>query len=155
MTMSFACDVVVHNATKNRAFSARFFVDVVRATLVGSGAKLSGPVEVGIKLVGASGMRTLNRTHRKIDRPTDVLSFPLHTKAIAGYTSLALGDLVLCPEVVAKKAKETGHTVRYQMMWSVVHGVLHLLGHDHERSANKARTMAKLEELILHTLANG
>jgi probable rRNA maturation factor len=148
------CDVVVHNATKNRAFGVRFFVGAVEMVIAHASPSMKS-VEVGINIVGPRAMQALNRTHRHIDKPTDVLSFPLHTKPIAGYTAIGLGDLIICPDVVQKKANELGHTLRYQMAWTVVHGVLHLLGYDHERSEKEARAMEAQEHKILLQLTNG
>ncbi len=74
---------------------------------------------VNVALVGESRIQELNREHRGIDRPTDVLSFPVDGAGPAAGPR-ELGDVVICPE----------HTTDIQE--AVVHGVLHLAGHDHE-----------------------
>ena len=77
--------------------------------------------ELGIAFVSASEMRTLKREHLGIDEPTDVLSFPIDgLEAIPEGEPRALGDVVLCPAVVGDDWR-----------WPLVHGLLHLLGHEH------------------------
>ncbi len=77
--------------------------------------------ELGIVFVGSDEMRVLKREHLGIDEPTDVLSFPLDGREVlpAGVPR-ALGDVVLCPDVVGAEWREP-----------LVHGLLHLLGYDH------------------------
>ena len=77
--------------------------------------------EVGIVFVDAGEMRTLKREHLGIDEATDVLSFPIDgTAELPPGEPRALGDVVLCPEVVGDDWR-----------WPLVHGLLHLLGHEH------------------------
>ena len=105
--------------------------------------------ELAVTIVGPARMRALNRKWRKVDRPTDVLSFPLQQPAIAGYTAVSLGDLFICPSVVRAKARAWGRPVRAQMKWTIVHGLLHLAGYDHERGARRAARMAAEERRLL------
>jgi probable rRNA maturation factor len=77
-----------------------------------------------IRIVGAAEGRQLNRTYRGKDKPTNVLSFP------SG--ELELGDLAICAPVVAREAREQGKSPHAHWAHMVVHGVLHLLGYDHE-----------------------
>jgi probable rRNA maturation factor len=76
---------------------------------------------VAIELVSASRIAQLNRQHRGLDEPTDVLSFPVDKDRPVGAAPRELGDVVICPE----------HTV--DVPEAVIHGVLHLVGMDHER----------------------
>jgi probable rRNA maturation factor len=76
---------------------------------------------VAIALVSASRITELNREHRGLDEPTDVLSFPVDEDRPVGAAPRELGDVVICPE----------HTV--DVPEAVIHGVLHLVGMDHER----------------------
>jgi probable rRNA maturation factor len=77
--------------------------------------------ELGIAFVTADEMRTLKREHLGVDEPTDVLSFPIDgTRPLPEGEPRALGDVVLCPAVVAEEWR-----------WPLVHGLLHLLGHEH------------------------
>lgn len=125
-------DLVFQNRTKNRAYGRAFFVRVCRAVEPHLRLPKDHRAEVGITLIGLAAMRTLNRTRRKVDVPTDVLSFPLHMKPISGYTALLLGDLFICPAVVREKAAQSGQPVRVQMAWTAIHGLLHLAGYTHK-----------------------
>lgn len=121
-----------------------------------------GPLafELSVLVAGASTSRALNREHRGRDRPTNVLSFPSGLPALAlpageadrggaGPAALvALGDLVLCPEVVRREAAEQGKAERAHWAHLVVHGTLHLLGHDH-LDDDSAGVMEALEIRLL------
>ena len=105
-------------------------VALARAVLAGEGVTAG---ELGIAFVGADEMKSLKREHLGIDEPTDVLSFPIDgLEPLPAGEPRALGDVVLCPDVVG----EDWH-------WPLVHGLLHLLGHDHG-SAMEARERAYL-----------
>lgn len=145
-------DLVLHNRTTGRAFGRTFFERICEATAPHLKIPKTNTAEVGITLVGATAMRTLNRTRRRIDKPTDVLSFPLHMKPITGYTSVLLGDLFICPDIVRTHAKESNLTMREQMEWTVVHGLLHLAGYDHEKGAAAEKLMRATEQKILKRL---
>ncbi|HEX6723789.1 MAG TPA: rRNA maturation RNase YbeY [Gaiella sp.] len=89
--------------------------------------------ELGIAFVGADEMRALKREHLGIDEPTDVLSFPIDgASPLPEGEPRALGDVVLCPAVVGDEWR-----------WPLVHGLLHLLGHEHG-SAMEARERVHL-----------
>jgi probable rRNA maturation factor len=100
-------------------------VALAREVLAGEGVTAG---ELGIAFVGKDEMRALKREHLGIDEPTDVLSFPIDGREpLPPGEPRALGDVVLCPAVVG----DDWH-------WPLVHGVLHLLGHEHG-SAMEAR----------------
>jgi probable rRNA maturation factor len=105
-------------------------VALARAVLAGEGVTAG---ELGIAFVGADEMKSLKREHLGIDEPTDVLSFPIDgLEPLPVGEPRALGDVVLCPDVVGEDWR-----------WPLVHGLLHLLGHDHG-SAMEARERAYL-----------
>ena len=145
-------DLVFNNRTKGRAYGRAFFARVFRAAQPHIRSAKGLRAEVGITLIGPAAMRTLNRKRRKVDKTTDVLSFPLHMKPISGYTAVLLGDLFICPDSVRAHAAQSGRSVRSQMAWTAIHGLLHLAGHDHETSASAARKMFALERKILLSL---
>jgi probable rRNA maturation factor len=124
-------DLVLHNRTTQRAFSRAFVLRVCNAAESHLKIPKRHRAEVGIVFVGPAAMRTLNRTRRKVDTSTDVLSFPLHMKPITGYTAILLGDLFICPSVVRAKAVQSGQSVQSQMAWTIAHGLLHLAGYTH------------------------
>jgi probable rRNA maturation factor len=105
------------------------------------------PASLCIRVVGSLASRRLNRDYRGKDRPTNVLSFPAsrEERALTG----AIGDLVVCAPVVAAEARAQNKTREAHWAHIVVHGVLHLHGYDHERSARAARDMEALEVEIL------
>jgi len=125
---------------------ARSFEQWVRAALAG---RRTGRVEVGIALFGETEARRLNRDYRRKDYATNVLSFPY--AAERGERSTTLGDLAICPAVVAREAREQGKPVRDHFAHLTVHGVLHLVGYDHERQREAAH-MEAIERKVLATL---
>src|SRR5690348_14121715 len=109
-----------------------------------SGFKRSAVLSV--RVVGADRSRSLNRRYRKKDRPTNVLSFGGPGFCPDGMNYL--GELVICAPVVAREALAQGKSTESHWAHLTVHGVLHLLGYDHELQAD-ARTMAAREVQIL------
>jgi len=103
--------------------SARRVAAWTEAVLVAASPRGRGAVSV--LLCGDARMRRLNREFRKIDRPTDVLSFP------AG-DPVFLGDVAIDVPYAARQAARRGHPLDREVQLLVAHGVLHLLGHDHE-----------------------
>ncbi|MEO5622148.1 MAG: rRNA maturation RNase YbeY [Dokdonella sp.] len=105
--------------------------------------------EVNILVVGSTAGRRFNRQFRERDYATNVLSFPY--EAAPGEHTGLLGDLVICAPVVAREAREQGKPVRDHFAHLAIHGVLHLLGYDHETKADAER-MEALERHILAEL---
>jgi len=105
--------------------------------------------ELVIRVVDEAESTELNRTYRGKDRPTNVLSFPF--EAPPAVESALLGDLVICAPVVQHEALEQGKTPEAHWAHMVVHGVLHLLGYDHQDDAHAAE-MESLEADILKEL---
>jgi probable rRNA maturation factor len=103
--------------------------------------------EVTLRYVGETEARSLNRTWRGRDYATNVLSFPYEESARA-----PRGDIVVCAAVVAREAKAQGKPVEAHHAHLLVHGLLHLRGHDHERGEDDARRMESLERRILAKL---
>ncbi len=106
--------------------------------------------DLAIRIVGEDEGRALNRHYRGKDYPTNVLSFPadLPEGLPEGVRLPLLGDLVLCAPVVAREAADQGKAVGAHYAHLTVHGVLHLLGWDHENTA-EAEAMEQLEREIL------
>jgi probable rRNA maturation factor len=88
--------------------------------------------EVAVALVSDARMRTLNRTYRRKDYATDVLSFPADVPP-------ALGDLVIANGVARRQAREAGHSFQTELRVLALHGLLHLLGYDHESPGDDGR----------------
>jgi probable rRNA maturation factor len=115
-------------------------------TVLGSGARER---EICVVLVGERRSRTLNARYRGRDKPTNVLSFP--APAVATRSSGTLGELVICPAVLRAEAREQHKDVRSHWAHMVVHGLLHLLGYDHERERD-AQRMERREVRALRRL---
>jgi probable rRNA maturation factor len=105
--------------------------------------------ELSLSLVGDRAIRRLNRTWRKKDKATDVLSFPVGELPRGTPGPRQLGDVVISLDTAKRQAKEYGRTLEAEVSRYLAHGLLHLLGHDHERSSQEARKMATLEEKLL------
>ena len=105
--------------------------------------------DLAIRLVDAREGRSLNRHYRGKDYATNVLSFPAELPE--GVTLPLLGDLVICAPVVAREARDQGKASTAHYAHLTIHGVLHLLGLDHD-NAREAEAMEQIERDILATL---
>jgi probable rRNA maturation factor len=100
---------------------------------------------VSLALSSDARVRVLNRDWRGKDKPTNVLSFPMHAKLPEGYV---LGDIVLARQTLVREAKAEGKRLEHHFTHLLVHGVLHLLGYDHEKDADAKRMEAKEIKLL-------
>ena len=108
--------------------------------------------ELSVALIGNAEMRKLNAKFRNKDYPTDVLSFPVE-EGLPGAVRL-LGDVIISVDKARQQAKERGRSLDEEMVTLLIHGVLHLLGYDHERSPKDARIMGRLEKKIYRVLCD-
>jgi rRNA maturation RNase YbeY len=106
--------------------------------------------ELSLALIGNAEMRKLNAKYRRKDYPTDVLSFPAAKDLPAG--TRLLGDVVISLEKAAEQARERQRTLDQEVATLLIHGIVHLLGYDHERSARDARIMTRMEKKIARQL---
>lgn len=118
-------------------------VRAAEATLAHTGAP---PAELTILLVDNERMAALNRDFLDEDKPTDVLSFPAG-EAMPGMEAY-LGDIAIAIPVAAEQARSAGHELLDELALLAVHGVLHLLGHDHAERAEQ-QEMWRLQNAIL------
>ena len=121
----------------------RTFEKWVRAALQGQRSKRR---QVNIQLFDLEQARAINKTFAGKDYATNVLSFPY--EPLRGEKTGVLGDIVICPSVVEKEAKEQGKRLRDHYAHLTVHGVLHLLGFDHQKE-DEATRMEDHERRIL------
>ena len=133
--------IEINNFSKSR-LDRRFFSTVAKKVLKGENRKTE---TISLAFVNKEEIRKLNKKFRKKDKTTDVLSFELNTGNI-------LGEIIICPEVVADNAKEYGTTTKRETTKVFIHGILHLLGYDHEKSKKKADEMEKKQEKYLYLL---
>jgi probable rRNA maturation factor len=116
-----------------------------------------GECELSLSLVSDRAIRALNRAYRGIDSPTDVLSFsqieeagiaPPNPHSVTNSPGLALGDVVISIDTALRQAREMRITPAARIRRLLIHGFLHLLGYDHERSAAEARRMFARERAL-------
>jgi rRNA maturation RNase YbeY len=108
--------------------------------------------ELSVVLVDDAAIRRMNREYRGKDRATDVLAFSLLEGEGAG-VSAAIGDVVISTATAARQARENGLSLGEEMDRLLVHGILHLVGYDHERSRAEAERMRRKERECLRALA--
>jgi len=111
--------------------------------------------ELSVLLTNDAKIRELNYNYRNQDRPTDVLSFPQDNAAVNESGLRVLGDVVVSVETASRQAGGHRLNLDQELAFLLLHGVLHLLGHDHERSAAEARTMKRLTARVFEELFPG
>jgi len=129
--------------------------EIVEATL--SIQKVNRPVELSLIITGDEEVHRLNREYRGIDKTTDVISFAL-SENVAGTEFVTppdkisrLGEVIISYPQAAAQAKANKQTIKAEMTWLVVHGLLHMLGYDHQDDKSEA-AMRKREDKILREI---
>ncbi|MBE3585544.1 rRNA maturation RNase YbeY [Desulfofundulus thermocisternus] len=112
--------------------------------------------EVSLVFVDDDYIHRLNREYRGVDRPTDVLSFALQEgePMPAAGEEILLGDVVISLEMARRQSEEYGHSFEREVAFLIVHGVLHLLGYDHQTEEQR-RAMREKEETIMARMGLG
>ncbi|MEO5336342.1 MAG: rRNA maturation RNase YbeY [Magnetospirillum sp. WYHS-4] len=111
------------------------------------------PCEAGLLLTDDTAVRALNRDYRGQDKPTNVLSFPAWDgEDLPEGAAVPLGDVAIALGVLAAEAEVEGKPLADHFSHLVVHGILHLMGHDHERGEREAAAMEDLECRVLAAL---
>ena len=136
----------------------------IQATL--DAERISVPCEINVLITDDAGIQIVNRETRELDKPTDVLSFPMF-QLIAGEppedwtdfqdpeTGLVpLGDMCISLERAVAQAKEFGHSTRREVGYLTIHSMLHLLGYDHLDEAEMKKQMRGREEAIAASIPN-
>jgi len=116
------------------------------------GALKQGRAELSIALVGDREMRPLNSKYRRKKQTTDVLSFLVEDQPMLG--AKILGDVVISVEQARRQAKQRGNTLKSEMATLLIHGILHLLGYDHEKSPRQAKIMFARERKLYALLCD-
>lgn len=111
--------------------------------------------QVSITLTDNPHIHEINRTYRKVDRPTDVISFALNEgeepEIEGGAPINVLGDIIISVERAKEQAADYGHSVRREIAFLTVHGMLHLLGYDHIKEEDR-KEMRKEEDFVMEKL---
>jgi rRNA maturation RNase YbeY len=111
--------------------------------------------ELSLLLTDDAEIQSLNKTYRDLDKATDVLSFPQDEDAVNESGDTLLGDVVISMETAARQAEEHHLSFNEELILLAIHGILHLLGFDHERSPQDARIMQDKTQAVFETLFPG
>lgn len=136
----------------------------IQSTLDAEGIRV--PCEINVLVTNDAGIHLINKTSRDIDRPTDVLSFPMfqleagnppsdweeYTDPMTGL--VPLGDMCISLERAKAQAAEFGHSARREVGYLTIHSMLHLLGYDHLDEAEMKKQMRGREEAIAASIPN-
>jgi len=133
--------IYLRNTTRKHALRPRAVKRAAQRLLDALGESRSS---ISLSFVGDAAMRRLNRQHRSKDAATDVLSFPLletfsRPRRSASAPERMLGDIVVSVDTAARQAAAYGAPLGAEIERLLIHGLLHLLGHDHEAAAERAR----------------
>ena len=130
---------------------------VIHTALDAQGVEL--PCEVNVMLTDDAGIQKVNQSMRGVDKPTDVLSFPMFDMPAGSLPTIGwsdpdtglipLGDMCISLERARNQAEEFGHSVERELSYLAVHSVLHLLGYDHMDEGPQKAQMRAREEAIL------
>jgi len=158
----------IHNFTQNK-IDEKFFEKVAKIVL--DTVNIKDRVEISLAIVGDGRMRKLNKIYRGKNRVTDVLSFD--NKSVLKYLSKAfprlekdkevefieapdgvkkLGEVILCYPQAKKQARQANHSLELELTTLLIHGIVHLLGYDHEKDEKQTEKMREMEDKILKTI---
>ncbi|THB76134.1 MAG: rRNA maturation RNase YbeY [Desulfobacteraceae bacterium] len=110
--------------------------------------------EISVVIMDNAGIAALNRQYRDIEGPTNVLSFPMQEGDFADITPGLLGDVVLSAEYAQTEAQEAGITLDERVSQLLIHGILHLIGYDHEQGEDQAKIMEQKSLELIRTIEN-
>ncbi len=163
----------IRNFTQNE-IDEKFFQKITKVVLDEVSPSISSgynKTEISLAIVGDGRIRKLNKMYRGKNRVTDVLAF--ENKSVIPYLAKAfprlkknkdiefidppdnikrLGEIILCYPQAKKQAKLLNHSLEKELIILLIHGMLHLLGYDHEISAKKAKEMEDMENIILEKI---
>ena len=125
----------------------------IMARSILDGLGLSNP-EISILLLDDAQIADLNRRYRSRNYPTDVLSFPMAGGPYPAINPHLLGDVVISVETARRQAQARGCSLQAEIASLLIHGILHLLGYDHERSAAARMKMRRLEKKLVQRLGD-
>lgn len=156
--MRHKINLVFEELSLRRFTIAKTIRECIRKTLDAEGVMVS--CEINVLVTDDAGIRIINKESRSLDKPTDVLSFPMFTleagsapKDWSEYQDPAtglvpLGDMCISLERAVAQAQEFGHSVRREVGYLTIHSMLHLLGYDHLDEGEQKRQMRGREETI-------
>lgn len=131
------------NEVRGSGVDGRALKSAMRSLLTAIGEQRAA---ISLTLVNDQTIRGINREHRGKDKPTDVLSFPLEPGDL-GETERLLGDIVISIDTARRQAAEYDATLQQEVERLMIHGLLHVVGHDHEEPAER-RAMEREERRL-------
>jgi probable rRNA maturation factor len=140
--------IYYRNEVRGSGVNGRALVATARRLL----AAMNEPASLSLTLIGDDAMRTLNRDYRGKDAPTDVLSFPLDGATPSANQERLLGDVVISVDTARRQAKAYDAPLQRELYRLLIHGLLHLRGHDHLR-AGERRVMEREERRLADEIA--
>ena len=140
---------------------ASWFKDIAERVLADAYQSPQHNSEMGLVITGQERVRELNRVYRKIDEPTDVLAFCMQPAAAEAGPDLLpfamppdgvrhLGEVIICYPQAVKQAEEGKHSIKREMAILIIHGVLHLLGYEHDTTKLERRMKEREAEILSH-----
>lgn len=123
------------------------FAELVKKVSKQRLAQIKQSEELTLVFLDVKPAKRLNAEFRGKDYATDVLSFE-------SIQPMSLGELVMCPQVLKKQALDHGLSFRYEVGYMLIHGILHLLGYEHEKSDRQAKQMFALQDAIFEKLCS-
>lgn len=139
-------NLIIANQTDQNIDMDEKLESVVKTVLETEGLSLD--YEVSITFVDKDEIHKLNKEFRNVDRPTDVLSFPMDENFFIEGVDTMLGDIVICMDVAKDQAKDFGHSLDREIMYLTAHSMLHLLGYDHLEEDEKTHMRAREKEVM-------
>ena len=148
-------NVIISNYPESLDFDDMITESVREAALKVGELYGLGNAEVSVTLTDNAYIHTLNKRYRDIDRPTDVLSFALNEsdepETVGGAGIDVMGDIVISVERAREQAAEYGHSLRREVSFLTVHGMLHLMGYDHMEDADRIE-MENEQRIVMEKL---
>ena len=138
--MTMKNNVMLNNLVDDERLDSNLLADLNKLADNLLSDKGINDAEVSVTFVGNSKIKELNKTYRKKDEVTDVLSFPIDDEL--------LGEVIISLPRAVEQAEDYGHSLRREVAFLMVHGLLHILGYNHKSDADKAE-MRKAEEELL------
>ena len=135
---------LLYTDEENSSLTYEFFMKIVEAVFDYLNNK-ENQYEISLLITNDETIHLLNKEYRQKDKPTDVLSFPMEDEVM-------LGDIVISLDTAKKQAQEREIGLEREIAFLFIHGLLHLLGYDHETSVEDEKEMFALQEEILKKL---
>ncbi len=145
-------DLTFNSTTYSIKFRRNFFYRIILKAIDRLNLGLNkNKIEISINLISEARIKTLNQKYRGKNKVTDVLSFPIDSKPMPRSAIIPLGDIFICLPFAKKQAKRENIDIEKKLSWLIIHGFLHLLGYDHDKSEKDRLEMEKLENKILNS----